>query len=98
LPPGVELSCYRIVQEALTNTLKHSSARHATVSVCGGGHDVTVRIQDDGHGQATRGPGSGQGLIGLRERAAAYGGTLSVGPSPGGGYLVEAVLPTGERP
>jgi signal transduction histidine kinase len=98
LPPGVELSCYRIVQEALTNTLKHSGARHATVSVCGSGHDVTLRIQDDGHGQATRGPGSGQGLIGLRERAAAYGGTLSVGPSPSGGYLVEAVLPTGEQP
>ena len=98
LPPGVELSCYRIVQEALTNTLKHAGARHATVSVCGGRGDVRVRIQDDGQGQAAPGAGSGQGLIGLRERAAAYGGTLSAGPSPGGGYLVEAALPTGAQP
>ncbi len=98
LPPGVELSCYRIVQEALTNTLKHSGARHAMVRVCSGRDEVTVRIQDDGQGQAVPGPGSGQGLIGLRERAAAYGGTLSAGPSPGGGYLVEAVLRTGAQP
>jgi len=98
MPPGVELSCYRIVQEALTNTLKHAGAGHAMVSVCSGRGDETVRIHDDGQGQAAPGPGSGQGLIGLRERAAAYGGTLSAGPSPGGGYLVEAALPTGAQP
>ena len=98
LPPGVELSCYRIVQEALTNTLKHSGARNARVSVCGDHHQVTVRVRDDGHGQAPAGPAGGQGLIGLGERAAAYGGTLSAGPAPGGGFLVHAVLPVREQP
>ena len=98
LPPGVELSCYRIVQEALTNTLKHSGARHAQVSVRSDGRDVTVWVHDDGRGETASGQASGQGLIGLRERAAAYGGTLSAGPAPGGGYLVEAVLPRGEQP
>ena len=98
LPPGVELSCYRIVQEALTNTLKHSGARHAYVSVYGDGADVTVRVRDDGRGVAASGQAGGQGLIGLRERAAAYGGTLSAESVAGGGYLVEAVLPTGEKP
>jgi signal transduction histidine kinase len=98
LPPGVELSCYRIVQEALTNTLKHSGARHAQVSVRSDGRDVTVWVHGDGRGETASGQASGQGLIGLRERAAAYGGTLSAGPAPGGGYLVEAVLPRGEQP
>jgi signal transduction histidine kinase len=92
LPPGVELNCYRIVQEALTNTLKHSGARRAEVSVCGDQRGVTVRVRDDGRGQAAGGQVSGQGLIGLRERAAAYGGALSAGPVTGG-YLVEATLP-----
>jgi len=98
VPPGVELSCYRIVQEALTNTLKHSGARHARVSVRGDDRQVTVRVRDDGHGQAPAGPAGGQGLIGLGERAAAYGGTVSAGPAPGGGYLVQAVLPVREQP
>lgn len=97
LPPGVELSCYRIVQEALTNTLKHSGARTAHVSVAGEAGDVRVRVDDDGCGAAANGHSSGQGLIGMRERAAAYGGTLSAGPQPSGGYLVEAVLPRGGR-
>ena len=98
LPPGVELSCYRIVQEALTNTLKHSGAHHARVTVRGDNHQVTVRVRDDGLGQAPDGPAAGQGLIGLGERAAAYGGTLSAGPAPDGGYLVQAALPIRERP
>src|SRR5689334_2139568 len=59
LPPGVELSCYRIVQEALTNTLKHSGARNARVSVCGANREVTVRVCDDGRGQAPAGSASG---------------------------------------
>jgi signal transduction histidine kinase len=98
VPPGVELSCYRIVQEALTNTLKHSGARNAWVSVHGDHHQVTVQVRDDGPGQAPAGPAGGQGLIGLSERAAAYGGTLSAGPAPGGGYLVQAALPVREQP
>jgi len=97
LPPGVELSCYRIVQEALTNTLKHSGARSARVSVCGQANDLLLRVCDDGPQAQANGQQGGQGLIGMRERAAAYGGTLNAGPGPGGGYLVEAVLPRGER-
>jgi signal transduction histidine kinase len=97
LPPGVELSCYRIVQEALTNTLKHSGARTAHVSVVGEAGNVRVRVDDDGCGAAANGHSGGQGLIGMRERAAAYGGTLSAGPQPAGGYLIEAVLPRGDR-
>jgi signal transduction histidine kinase len=99
LPPGVELSCYRIVQEALTNSLKHSGARTAHVSIHGDPTDVRVRVTDDGRGADNpgHGDGGGQGLIGMRERAAAYGGTLAAGPQPAGGYLVEAVLPRGER-
>lgn len=95
LPPGVELSCYRIVQEALTNALKHSGARTARVSVVGEAGDIRVRVDDDGHGAAANGHSGGQGLIGMRERAAAYGGTVSAGPRPAGGYLIEAVLPRG---
>jgi len=99
LPPGVELSCYRIVQEALTNTLKHASARHAHVSVRADGRKVTLRVTDDGRGPSSSAdlPSPGQGLIGLRERTGAYGGTLSAGPGPDGGYLVEAVLPAGSQ-
>jgi len=96
LAPGVELSCYRIVQEALTNTLKHSAASSAQVSISGDASEVTVRVTDNGGGGVT-GQGSGQGLIGMRERAAAYGGTLSAGPQSVGGYLVQAVLPRGDR-
>jgi signal transduction histidine kinase len=97
LPPGVELSCYRIVQEALTNTLKHSGAKTARVLVSGLGEDVRVRVDDDGGTMTANGSVQGQGLIGMRERAAAYGGTLSAGPAEGGGYLVEAILPRGQR-
>ena len=97
LPPGVELSCYRIVQEALTNTLKHSGAKSARVIISGHPDDVHVRIDDDGAGSAGNGRSGGQGLIGMRERAAAYGGSLAAGPQPAGGYLVEAVLPRGDR-
>jgi|SRR5581483_3868718 len=98
LPPGVELSCYRIVQEALTNTLKHSGASTAHVSIVGAAGEVRVRVDDDGRGAATNGHRAGQGLIGMRERATAYGGTVSAGAGATGGYLVEAVLPRGGRP
>lgn len=97
LPPGVELSCYRIVQEALTNTLKHSGASTARVSVTGDAGEVRVRVDDNGCGATVNGRQGGQGLIGMRERAAAYGGTLSAGPQPAAGYLIEAVLPRDGR-
>jgi len=97
LPPGVELTCYRIVQEALTNTLKHSGAHTARVTITTIPGSLRVHVADDGTGAGLDGSGTGQGLIGMRERAAAYGGTLAAGPQPGGGYCVEAILPRGER-
>ena len=93
LEPGVDLAVYRIVQEALTNTLKHGGrSASAEVVVSFGAAAVTVDIQDDGHG-VTRVNGSGHGLIGMRERAALYGGSVRAEPRPTGGFSVRAVLP-----
>ena len=95
VPPGLGLAVYRIVQEALTNTLKHAGASAVTVAVGYAAQRLTVEIRDDGRG--TGGPRlgpSGHGLTGMRERAAIYGGTLEAGPPPGGnGYAVRATLP-----
>jgi signal transduction histidine kinase len=92
LPPGVAVSAYRIVQEALTNTLKHSTADKARV-VLRYGHDrLLVQVSDDG---APRRPATepGHGLVGMRERVALFGGRLQVGPRGDGGFDVLAVLP-----
>jgi signal transduction histidine kinase len=94
LPTSVDLSVYRIVQEALTNVLKHAHARHARVRVRYG-EDLRVDISDDGQG-SVNGTGSGSGLIGMRERAALLGGTLETGAAAGGGYRVSASIPIGE--
>jgi signal transduction histidine kinase len=96
LPAGVDLSAYRIVQEALTNVVKHAGEARAQVVV--GYHDdqaVTVEVTDDGRGAAAQaGDGRpGHGLIGMRERVAAFGGDLQAGPRPGGGFRVAARLP-----
>ena len=91
LPPAFELSVYRIVQEALTNTLRHADARHATVSLGFDPDELTVEIVDDG--VATPGNGDGRGLVGMRERAAVFGGTVDAGPVDGGGFRVAARLP-----
>jgi len=97
LPAGVDLSAYRIVQEALTNVVKHAGPAHAQVVVGYRDQEVTVEVIDDGRGAAT--PvgdgrmGTGHGLIGMRERVAAFGGELEVGPRPGGGFRVAARLP-----
>ncbi|MEO3750873.1 histidine kinase [Streptomyces sp. B6B3] len=105
LPPVVELAAYRIVQEALTNVLRHANARQATVAVRQPGPgpgrgSLLVEVVDDGRGTGARdGAGGGFGLVGMRERAAAVGGTLECGPAPGGGFRVRAelpVLPVGE--
>ncbi|TDC62679.1 ATP-binding protein, partial [Streptomyces hainanensis] len=100
VPPMVELAAYRIVQEALTNVVKHSAARHAAVSVVAGADGrLTVEVVDEGPRRAAP-PGAGRpgfGLLGMRERAAAVGGTLSHGPQPAGGFRVLASLPTDER-
>ncbi|MFB9598131.1 sensor histidine kinase [Saccharothrix longispora] len=96
LPAGLGLGVYRIVQEALTNTLKHAgSGASATVRVAQAGDHVDVEVADDGFGTphdlvAVSG---GNGLIGMRERAGVLGGTLEAGPNPGGGWRVRAVLP-----
>ncbi|MEU8631051.1 sensor histidine kinase [Amycolatopsis sp. NPDC048633] len=102
LPAGVSLGIYRIVQESLTNTLKHAGrGATASVRVHRTGDLVEVLVSDDGAGRVpqlaatARGerlPG-GNGLIGMRERAHVYGGTLDVGPAPGGGWQVRAALP-----
>jgi len=90
LPPGVDLSAYRIVQEALTNVLKHANARHAEVLVCYHPGELELEISDDGQGP-TDGLG-GHGLVGMRERVALYGGILQAGQRDGGGYRLHACL------
>jgi signal transduction histidine kinase len=97
LPAGVDLSAYRIVQEALTNVVKHAGPARAQVVVGYRDQDVTVEVTDDGRGVgAPTGDGRamvGHGLIGMRERVAAFGGDLEVGPGPDGGFRVAARLP-----
>jgi signal transduction histidine kinase len=90
LPAPVDLSAYRIVQEALTNTLKHAGAAHATVRVRYG-DDLRLEIRDDGSGGANGSGGSG--LIGMRERVAMLGGSIDAGAPAEGGYLVSAQIP-----
>jgi signal transduction histidine kinase len=97
LPAGVDLSAYRIVQEALTNVVKHAGPARARVVVGYRDHEVTVEVTDDGRGAVTSASdgraGTGHGLIGMRERVAAFGGDLEVGPGPDGGFRVAARLP-----
>jgi signal transduction histidine kinase len=90
LPPGVDLSAYRIVQEALTNTLRHAGPAHAWVAVRYGGEDVEIEVANDG---SENGDGAGHGLVGMRERVALCGGELHSGPRPGGGFTIAARLP-----
>ena len=93
LPPGLELSVYRIVQEALTNVLKHAQASRAQVRIYYGPDAVTIDVVDDGAARTTRGVPAGHGLVGMRQRAQVFGGTTTVGPGPGGGWQVRADLP-----
>ncbi|WP_243740840.1 sensor histidine kinase [Streptomyces sp. 8K308] len=98
LPPMVGLAAYRIVQEALTNVVKHSAARHAAVSVVDKEDGrLTVEVLDEGPSRPGAAGPPGFGLLGMRERAAAVGGTLDHGPHPAGGFRVRASLPTAER-
>jgi signal transduction histidine kinase len=93
LTPALELSAYRIAQEALTNALRHATGSRARVRVTYGDDDVTVDVTDDGPGPARHDNGQGHGLIGMRERAELYGGSLRAGAEPGGGFGVHATLP-----
>ena len=92
LPPGLDLSAYRIVQEALTNARKHGGDARAQVRLHYRPEALEIEVLDDGAG-SVNGAGGGHGLIGMRERVAVFGGTLVVGPRPGGGYALHATLP-----
>jgi signal transduction histidine kinase len=97
LPPTVDVSAYRIVQEALTNTLKHAGASRADVRLRYGPGELELEIVDDGRGAGDPSQsGSGLGLIGMRERAALHGGQLTAGPLDGGGFAVRVRLPTSD--
>jgi len=98
LDPGVELAAYRIVQEALTNARRHAPGAAVDVELHFGADTLGLRIRDNGPGPAPGGPPGGNGLPGLRERAAAVGGRLQTGPAVGGGFLVEAWLPAKAAP
>jgi len=94
LPFGVDVAAFRIVQEALTNVARHAGQASATVRLGYGNDALTVEIDDDGNGISTAStPGTGKGVVGMRERAAALGGDLEAGPKPGGGFRVRARLP-----
>ncbi len=98
LPAAVDVSVYRIVQEALTNVLKHAGPAHAEVAVGCADGAVTIEVTDDGPGVTAADGSGGQGLTGMRERVAIFGGELRAGPRPGGGYAVRARLPLGDGP
>jgi signal transduction histidine kinase len=113
LPPAVDLACYRVVQESLTNVLRHARASRAEIAVTHDNGLVTVEIIDDGKGSEPppaaagllrpaespvgdrQGRRSGQGIVGMRERARSLGGSLEAGPRPGGGFRVQASIPVG---
>jgi signal transduction histidine kinase len=94
LPASVDLAAFRIVQESLTNIVRHAQASSATVALTYAGRDLTVQIDDDGHGPGAQVAG-GSGIAGMRERATALGGELEAGPQPAGGFRVHARLPLG---
>jgi signal transduction histidine kinase len=94
LPSAVDLACYRVVQESLTNVVRHAGASQAEITVTHLDDRVVVEVLDDGAAPAGNGAvGSGQGIPGMRERARALGGSLEAGPRPGGGFRVQASLP-----
>jgi signal transduction histidine kinase len=94
VPPGLALTVYRVVQEALTNVLKHAGPARAEVVISVGPRSVDLEVHDDGSGaHGGNGRGTGQGLIGMRERVAVYGGTFAAQPGDRGGFTVRAYLP-----
>jgi signal transduction histidine kinase len=97
LPATVDVSVYRIVQEALTNVLKHAGPARADVTIGCAEEAVTIEVIDDGTGEpGHQSPVGGHGLAGMRERAAVFGGSLAAGPRSDGGYAVRARLPLGD--
>jgi signal transduction histidine kinase len=92
LPRAIDLSAYRIVQEGLTNALKHAHASHADVTFQYGPDELQIEVRDDGEGSSTS-DGRGHGLLGIRERVKIYGGEMSAGAAPEGGFVLGARLP-----
>jgi signal transduction histidine kinase len=92
LPRAIDLSAYRIVQEGLTNALKHARASRADVTVRYQPDEVHIEVRDDGDGGSTS-DGLGHGLVGVRERVKIYGGEMSAGTAPGGGFVLSTRLP-----
>jgi signal transduction histidine kinase len=95
LPRGIDISAYRIVQEGLTNALKHAHASHAEVALEYATNQLRIEVRDNGHG-AVSSNGGGHGLIGVRERVKLYGGEMSTGSANGGGFILSARLPLAE--
>jgi signal transduction histidine kinase len=93
LPAALELSAYRIVQEGLTNALKHASTARTTVTLRYGDRDLQVEVADDGRAAVSNGRGSRRGLAGIGERVAVFGGQLQAGPGPEGGWVLRAAFP-----
>ena len=93
LSPGLDLAAYRIAQEGLTNALRHSGARHATVTLRWSPSRLDVEVEDDGRGVTGKAPNAGHGLVGIRERVALYGGTVRLEPTASGGTRLAASLP-----
>ena len=93
LDPATQLSAYRIIQEGLTNVLKHAGATRADVHVCRQGDLLEIEIVDDGRGADARTPVGGHGLAGIAERVALLGGAVESGPAARGGYRLRALLP-----
>jgi signal transduction histidine kinase len=95
LAPGLDLAAYRVVQEALTNVVRHAGPATVAVHITYGADALEIEIRDDGRGTAAlaSSPAGGHGLMGMRERVELYGGTVSAGPRPGGGFEVAATLP-----
>jgi signal transduction histidine kinase len=97
LPAGVDLAAFRIVQEALTNVVRHAAASTATVHLAYGDTDLVIEVDDDGRGvPASPRRDGAKGIVGMRERATSLGGQLVTGPSPGHGFRVRAWLPLQE--
>jgi signal transduction histidine kinase len=94
LPRAIDLSAYRIVQEGLTNALKHARASHADVTVHYGSDELQIEVRDNGQGTSTS-DGLGHGLVGVRERVKIYGGEMTAGTAPQGGFVLSTRLPLG---
>jgi signal transduction histidine kinase len=93
LPPGRGLAAFRILQEAITNVLKHAPGAHVRVFLLRTSAELQIKVVDDGNGRSPAATGTGYGIIGMRERVAMYGGTLEVGPGAEDGFSVLARLP-----